>query len=587
MKLFSRQAQVLLLALLFWVPAALGQDLEQPLKPPDRSSPRAALMTFLETTDAVATSIEEDYLPSPSRAAFNRLGALTAVAVESLDLSSIPPAARRKAGRAAALALYEILNRIALPPLAEIPDAAQMELLEGGNATRWVIPNTEIALVRAEDGVRPGEFLFSADTVARAEEFYARVRGLAYARTVPLEDLGQIVATGGGWMVPYSWTQALPSFLRTPLAGQSGWKWAGLALILGAAAVFLRLAFGLLRPGSTEHPFRRALARCASPILVLAAAVGVAYLALIQLNLVGDVGVAVQVVTDVVVVFALAWLVWSSAQLLAEAIVTSPRIAPESVDAHLIRVGARLLGIVGVVTLLSLGADRLGVPLYGIVAGLGVGGLAVALAAQPTVENLIGGLSLFADKPMRVGDFCKYGNSLGTVEAIGIRSTRIRGRDRAVTTIPNAALATMPIENLTRRDRTLIKAVISLRYETSPGQLRQVLLKLREMLLADPLIDPDPASVRFVELARSSLDIELFAYVKTSDWWAFLRAREEIFLRVMDIVERAGTALAFPSQTLYLGRDTASDRVPSGAADVRVGERWRTRAHVARTDASD
>jgi MscS family membrane protein len=587
MTLSSRRAHILFSAFFFCASGALGQDSETPLQPPDRSSPRAALMTFLNSTDAVAAHLAQDYLPSPSRATFNRFVALTDVAVESLDLNGIPPASRRKAGAGAALALYEVLNRIALPPWAEIPDATQMGLLEGPAATRWVVPNTEIALVRAEDGARSGEYLFSADSVARADEFYARVRGLAHRRTVPLQNMEEIVATGGGWMVPYSWTQALPSFLRTPLAGQSSWKWIGLALVLGATAGFLRLAFRLSRLGSSEHPFRRALALFTMPAFVLLAALGVTYLALFQLNLVRGVGAVVQLAANVLIVVTLAWLLWSLVQLLAEAIITSPRIAPESIDAHLIRIAARLLGIVGAVTLLAVGADRLGMPVYGIVAGLGVGGLAVALAARPTVENLIGGLSLFADKPIRVGDLCKYGDAIGTVEAIGMRSTRIRGRDRAVTTIPNAVLATMPIENLTQRDRILIKGVISLRYETSPEQLREVLGKVRDMLLADPRIDPDPASVRFVELARSSLDIQLFAYVMTRDWWEFLGIREEILVRVMEIVQGAGTALAFPSQTLYLGRDAVADGTDIRAPEGRVREWWHTGAQAARADATD
>jgi MscS family membrane protein len=224
--------------------------------------------------------------------------------------------------------------------------------------------------------------------------------------------------------------------------------------------------------------------------------------------------------------------------------------------------------------LLAVGADRLGVPVYGIVAGLGVGGLAIALAAQPTVENLIGGLSLFGDKPIRVGDVCKYGDQVGTVEAIGIRSARIRGVDRTLTTIPNAALAKMPIVNLTRRDRMLINAVIGLRYETSPEQLRYILVKLREMLLGHPRIHPDPARARFIGFGASSLDIEVFAYVMTSDWAEFLGIREDILLRIMDIVEQGGTAFAFPSQTLYLGRDHGPDERKAQAAEASVRE-WR------------
>ena len=183
-----------------------------------------------------------------------------------------------------------------------------------------------------------------------------------------------------------------------------------------------------------------------------------------------------------------AWIVWRIAPVLAEVIIATPRINTKSIDAHLIRICTRLLGIVAAAGLLAVGAQRLGLPIYGIVAGLGVGGLAIALAAQPTVENLIGGLSLFADKPIRVGDACRYGSDEGTVEAIGIRSTRIRGSDRALTTMPNAALSKMPLVSLSQRDQMLIQSVIHVRYETSSEQLRHLLVKIREAFLGHPKI---------------------------------------------------------------------------------------------------
>ena len=145
----------------------------------------------------------------------------------------------------------------------------------------------------------------------------------------------------------------------------------------------------------------------------------------------------IQIAATAIMFLAGAWIFWRIAPVVAEAIIATPRINTESIDAHLIRICTRLLGIVAAAGLLAVGASRLGLPVYGIIAGLGVGGLAIALAAQPTVENLIGGFSLFADKPIRVGDFCRCGSDEGTVEAIGIRSTRIRGGDRTLTTIPN------------------------------------------------------------------------------------------------------------------------------------------------------
>jgi len=556
------------LAFALLCPGALGQNEVNPLKPPDRSSPGAALMTFLGSGDAVASYVARDHLPSPSRASFDHLVALSETPYQGLDLSGMSPAERPKAGRRAAMALYETLNRIALPPFDEIPDLVEVKLPAAKGPARWVIPNTEIALVRAESGSRSGEFLFSPETVARAGEFYERVRHLPYVRKVPFENLYDFAVIGGGWMIPYRWIEAMPPLLRVPIAGQAAWKWIGLALLLALLALLLRVVYRVSQLGDAQRPFMHALARLAMPVAVLAAMPVAAYLALVQLNLLDAAASAALLTATAILFLTGAWVAWRLAPVIAEAIIASPRIAPESIDAHLIRVGARVLAIAGAMVLLAMGADRIGVPVYGIVAGLGVGGLAIALAAQPTIENLLGGLSLFADKPVRVGDLCRYGDALGTVEAIGIRSTRIRGNDRTLTTIPNASLAKMPIVNLAQRDRMLIQAVVGLRYETTREQLRDVLVKLREMLLGHPRVSPDPARVRFVGFGDSSLNVEMYAYVMTADWQEFLGIREDILLRVMAIVEQAGASIAFPSRTLYLSRDRGRDEVKVTAAST-------------------
>ena len=163
------------LVLCFMAGIAHGQEPGHPLQPPDRSSPRATLKTFLDSGDALGAFLAREYLTTPSRAQFQRLIALGEAPVHCLDLSETPEAARLKAGRAAAVALYETLNRIVLPAVEDIPDAEQTNRLTGGaNAARWVIPHTDIALVRVQSGPRSGEFLFSPETVSRADEYYER-----------------------------------------------------------------------------------------------------------------------------------------------------------------------------------------------------------------------------------------------------------------------------------------------------------------------------------------------------------------------------------------------------------------------------
>ena len=565
---------LIVLALCFTVGIAHGEEPAYPLQPPDRSSPRATLKTFLDSTDALGAFLAQEYLPSPSHAKFQRLVALGETPVQCLDLSETPPAGRLKAGRVAAITLYETLSRIPLPAVEDIPDAEQMNQRTGANANRWVIPHTEIALVRVLSGPRAGEFLFSPETVARVSDYYERVRPLAYIRPVPLENWHDTMVHLGGWLIPHAWLQSSPAWLRTPLAGQAVWKWIALFLMLGVFVALLRWVYRLSRLGSDEHPFLQALAQSTLPAFLLIAMPVIAYMSLAQINLIGGVGSAVGLAATAILFLAGAWIAWRIAPVVAEAIIASPKIPLESIDAHLIRISARLVGTIGGAGLLVLGADWLGIPVYGIIDGLGVGGLAFALAAKPSLENLIGGLNLFADKPMQVGDVCKYGTEVGTVEAIGIRSTRIRGRDRTLTTIPNAMLATIPVVNFTQRDQILIQSVIGVRYETRPEQLRYLLAKIREMLLGHPRIQPDWVQARFIGFGASSLDIEVFAYVLTQYSAEFSGIREDVLLRIMDIVEESGTGFAFPSQTLYFARDGGVDASRAESAEAQVRQ-WR------------
>ncbi|CAN5843350.1 hypothetical protein BH24BAC1_BH24BAC1_27400 [soil metagenome] len=207
-------------------------------------------------------------------------------------------------------------------------------------------------------------------------------------------------------------------------------------------------------------------------------------------------------------------------------------------------------------------------------AALGIGGIALALGAQKTVENFVGSVTLIADQPIRVGDFCKVGDTVGTVEQIGMRSTRIRTNDRTIVTIPNGEFSSLKIENFAHRDRYWFHPVLDLRYETTPDQVRFLLVELRAILYAHPKVLPDPARVRFVELAASSLKLEIFAYVQAKDFNEFLEVKEDLILRIMEVVEASGTGFAFPSQTLYLARDKglSEEKAQEVAEKVR---QWR------------
>jgi MscS family membrane protein len=300
------------------------------------------------------------------------------------------------------------------------------------------------------------------------------------------------------------------------------------------------------------------------------------------LNITGDVLQALLRGIEVVLFVASSWAAVSFSGVVAETMITSPRISDKGLDASLLRLGFRVLGLGTAALIILAGLADIGVPVVPVAAGLGVGGLAVALAAQPTLENLIASLTLYFDRPLKVGDFCRYGEDpspgwlrIGTVEEIGLRSTRLRGIDRTVTTIPNADFSKLQLINLTLRDRMLLKTTIGLRYETTAEQLRFVLARLREMLLAHPKITKDPARVRFAGFGAHSLDVEIFAYADTPDWNQFLAIQEDVYLRIMDIVKEAGTGFAFPSQTTYFARDGGLNKERTEVAEAEV-QAWRT-----------
>jgi len=185
-------------------------------------------------------------------------------------------------------------------------------------------------------------------------------------------------------------------------------------------------------------------------------------------------------------------------------------------------------------------------------AGLGVGGIAIALAAQKTLENVIGGISIIADRVVRVGDTLKIGTTMGMVEDIGLRSTLIRTLDRSVVSIPNGQISNERLEDLSRRDKFWFHPTLSLRYETTAAQMRSALDAIRRLLLDHASVERDSVRVRFLCFGTSSLDVEVFAYISVIEFVDFLRVQEELLLRIMDAIQAAGTRIALPSQTTYM-----------------------------------
>lgn len=196
--------------------------------------------------------------------------------------------------------------------------------------------------------------------------------------------------------------------------------------------------------------------------------------------------------------------------------------------------------------------QNLGYSVSSLLAGLGLGGLAFALAAKDTISNVFGSFTIYVDRPFLVGDWIKADKYEGTVEEIGFRSTRIRSAERTVYALPNNVLANMTIENYSKREKRRVKTVLTMNYNTTAGQLEELVAELRGTLAAHTSVDQENTFVHFTEFASSSLNIEIIYYLNTTALREWLLLREEINLKLMRIISEKGLSLAFPSQSLYV-----------------------------------
>jgi MscS family membrane protein len=330
---------------------------------------------------------------------------------------------------------------------------------------------------------------------------------------------------------------ARPVLVR--LAGRTSAEWDDQLVHLMASPLSLVLALQALRVASPWLPLQdRALA---------------------------TMGEAVAIVTTIAVL----WTAFRAIDLARSVFERRSWAIDRPSSRSLLAIGSRFAKVTALIVGSIVALAQLGVSVASLVAGLGIGGLAVALAAQKTLENLFGTLSIGIDQPMREGDFVKLYDFIGTVEQIGLRSTRIRTLDRTVITVPNGELANQRIESYTVRDRLRLATTIGLVYGTTSQQMRDILAALEAILRRHPKLWPDSVVVRFKELATSSLDIEIMAWFQTSEWAEFQAIRQDILLDFMAAIEHHGSAIAFPTRTLHIASGAAPQRRLDAGPEAR------------------
>ena len=564
--------------LLFWSSFAANAADPNPLSPLDTSSPRATLEGFIATVDDIyagmADIIEEYaksdrlYLPTELRQRQIALLRRAPKAIRALDTSDVSPVLMDTIPVERLLQLKEILDRIELPAAADIPDREAMARL---GSKRWRLPGTEIDFVMIPDGPRAGEYLVSAETMDRLPDFYQQVKNLPYkpgpakqlndafrrlsgGQTATLYEAFLSSPVGLAGLVPLRWMLGLPAWTKVPVAGVTAWQWLGLSLglLVGALLVFAchRLARRLVDRGHDEpRVYWRALPVPLAINLVAAFLVPLLF-ALFRIG--GITRVVIAFAQTMTFYLSAAWLSFIGLIILGDLVVTSEHLRRSSLDSQLIRLGVRLIGVLFVVAFLIRGADELGFPAYSVLAGLGVGGLAVALAARDSIANLLGSLLIMFEKPFRIGHYIRVGGSEGNVEDVGFRSTRIRTPDNSLISIPNNAVVNATVENLSLRAMRRQRFFLQVTYDTTRVKLEELVAGVRRLILDHPLTNKTNFQVRFNNFSESSLDILVMFYFDIQDYTIELAEREAILLRTMDLVQEIGVEFAFPTRTLQI-----------------------------------
>ncbi len=507
-----------------------GQASAQPTAPAATDTPSAAAETEPEVSpDSPRASVQE-YLDACREARYDE--AAKFLTLEG-DLAARGPELAKR--------LKAVLDHhLWIDPSALSP-AAGGELQDGLGPDRERLgsvpgPGGRDEPLRLLRRVEPDRirWVFSAGTVARIDTWYE--------------------ALGARWI-----RERLPeALLRPGPKDLQWWQWLALIPLIGLAWVIGRGLGAITRrvlvrlTSHTQSDWDDKLVERVAGPLTLGWFIVVANLLLGRLDLFPPAEAFLHSglrALGLVVVF---WSLWRVVDMVAAAMRASPALYDRASARSMLSLGERF----GKVMVLALGVvaalSELGYPVASLVAGLGLGGLAFALAAQKTVENLFGSVSLAVDEPFRIGDFVRIDDFVGTIEAIGLRSTRVRTLDRTLVTLPNGKLADTKVESFTARDRIRLACIISLVYSTSAAQIRAVLDGLEEVLRAHPKIWPDAVVVRFKELGASSLDIEIMAWFQTPDWSEFQLIRQGVLIQFMEVVERAGSSFAFPTQTMHI-----------------------------------
>jgi MscS family membrane protein len=497
---------------------------------------------------------------TPSNSVLGFLKAATAgdynIAAQYLQMSA---ARRQSEGEQTAIKLKYVLDKAFVGNYSRFnqPEGMPQEGVPLGHQKLGTMTagdvEADLDLVRVSDPSAGKIWLISADTLAKLPELYDQVK----ARQVESKLPAVLVKHQLGGMPLWQWLALL---VATPFAAGLGW------LILFVMEIPLR--WWARRRGRMDVANWRSVS---GPAWLLAGTL-IHQVFVVYLRMPLLLRHYYFQITSTALILSAVWIVWRVVRWSLYRVRIRALARGHAGTGSLMLLGERILKavifVLGVLAVLG----NLGFNMSTALAGLGIGGLAIGFGAQKTIENLFGGVSVLADEVFRVGDVCRFGDRTGVVEDIGLRSTRIRTDERTLLAIPNGTVATINLENLSRRDKILFKTSLNLRSETKADHLRFILSEVRRLLYSHPKVESTTVRVRLIDVAGAAPTVEILAYVLTQDFNEFAAVREDVLLRIMDIIDSSGSGLALPAQTVYLGRDAGLAKDKAESAVQKVAE---------------
>lgn len=511
-------------------PAPAAAPAESPLAPIKTDSPRDTLRSFMRAMDRHVEAL---------RRRDRKADAWLEDAVRCLDLSQANLVGREAIGREAARNLKEVIDRVIVIDYDKVPATSEQP--------RWRLRGTEIAIHLMGSGERKDEFLFTPDTVARAKDFFLKVKEL------PLQP-GTI---GGGFHAPWQ-EEFIPPSLLPEVFGIAYWQWLAVGVLIFVGLVMRQITrFGgfLLKQATkrTAATWDDDLVEAMTGPVTHLSTTGIWFA---SLHLLGITGTAYGVIAFLIkgaFFVNLAYLAYNLAGFLGTLVENRVKEKRQDINHGLLRLLRQTLQILALVFCLLMGAQNMGMDVASLIAGLGIGGLAFALAAKDTLANLFGSIMIMIDRPFRIGDYIVAKGTEGTVEEIGFRSTRVRTPANSLVSIPNSELVLANIDNLGMREFRRVRETYGLEYGTPPERIEAFCSGVRAILAANPAVKQGAYEVWFSGLGASSLDVLVNYHLGVTTWTAELENRQAILLEVLRLAERLGIGFAFPTQTLHIG----------------------------------